>query len=340
MTAHPAGTALTLERWQDVDQEVAAGSHRVEHVAEDGGQVETADSLSREVGAGDGGAAGAQDKGDVIAAEQSGSCHNAASLGQIGTAASVDGGGEVAVAGFGKGPAVGADGGGEVKDALFGIGAAVGADGGSGVKVAVGGVGDALGAEGGGGVEAAVVGKGLAAGADGECGVKDAAGGVGVGVAIGAQGDREVAGTRHGERGALLQQREPIDRDGYIRIQWRDRVGRSPPRRGGQRRPNTQPDRQPAEPTETTSVFHGSSFPRPHRVGCGSCHQRRPLQAFSVDPGLTQCKKKLAKTCNFALRTGSVWYGPAGKPVGSPRRKAFFGTVSVPRLARRRPNPV
>src|SRR5271154_342072 len=50
--------------------------------------------------------------------------------------------------------------------------------------------------------------------------------------------------------------------------------------------------------------------------------------------------EKAGKHCNFALRTGSVWYWPAGKPVGSPRRKAFFGTVSVPRLARRRPNPV
>src|SRR5271168_3166385 len=111
MPAHPAGTTVALERWQDVDQEVAAGSHRVEHVAEGGGQVETADSLSREVGAGDGGAAGAQDKGDVIAAEQSGSCQNAASLGQIGTAAGGGGGVKVAVAGVGN--AVEADGGGE-----------------------------------------------------------------------------------------------------------------------------------------------------------------------------------------------------------------------------------
>src|SRR5271154_4924525 len=113
MTAHPAGTTVALERWQDVDQEVAAGSHRVEHVAEDGGQVEIAGSLSREVGAGGGGAAGAQDKGDVIAAEQrEGKSQNAASLGQIGTAASVDGGGEVAVVCGCR--AVGADGRGEV----------------------------------------------------------------------------------------------------------------------------------------------------------------------------------------------------------------------------------
>ena len=43
MTAHLTGTALTLR--QDVDQEVTAGSHRVEHVAEDGGEVEITGSL-------------------------------------------------------------------------------------------------------------------------------------------------------------------------------------------------------------------------------------------------------------------------------------------------------
>jgi hypothetical protein len=53
MTAHPTGTTVALERWQDVDQEVAAGSGRGgKSVAEDGAEVETADSISREVGAG------------------------------------------------------------------------------------------------------------------------------------------------------------------------------------------------------------------------------------------------------------------------------------------------
>src|SRR5271168_1245729 len=49
--------------------------------------------------------------------------------------------------------------------------------------------------------------------------------------------------------------------------------------------------------------------------------------------------EKAGKHCNFALRTGSVWYRPAGKPVGSPQRKAFFGTVERPPAFTQTPEP-
>ena len=72
---------------------------------------------------------------------------DAAGLGGIEGAASVDGGGDVAVAEAGNGNAV-ADGGGGVKAAAFGKGLAVGAVGECGVKDAAGGLGDAAVADG------------------------------------------------------------------------------------------------------------------------------------------------------------------------------------------------
>src|SRR6516225_4559053 len=125
------GTVTWLEN--DVDQQVSAGSRRVEHAAN--GQREVDIAGSGVAGAGNGGAARGHGGGHVKGA-----------VDRVGGAVGADGVGGLKVAGLGMRRAVGAEGGGLVEDALVRDGHAVGA-GGAG-EVLCAGLGEAVGAEG------------------------------------------------------------------------------------------------------------------------------------------------------------------------------------------------
>src|SRR5271163_1791129 len=85
---NPAAAQSALHRRQYVEQEVGAGGARVEHVAEDTGEVEIAAKTGR------GGAVGADDQGEVEGAERSSSI--SPGYGLVESAAGVGDGGDVA----------------------------------------------------------------------------------------------------------------------------------------------------------------------------------------------------------------------------------------------------
>src|SRR6516225_1437105 len=182
------GTVTWLEN--DVDQQVSAGSRRVEHAAN--GQREVDIAGSGVAGAGNGDAASAHGGGGGVDA------------------------GESRAGAAGNGGAARGHGGGHVKGAVDRVGGAVGADGVGGLKVAGLGMRRAVGAEGGGLVEDALVRDGHAVGAGGAGEVLCA----GLGEAVGAEG--ECVRKTGGPRGAIGA---GGDRDGPTSMvpSWRSR---------------------------------------------------------------------------------------------------------------------